>query len=114
MQDCLFCKIANKQIPSEVVYENEKVLAFSDVAPQAPVHILLIPKEHIATTTELGKSFSHIAKDLFAAIPAIVDKFSLLPDGFRVVINQGPNAGQAVNHLHLHILGGRRLHWPPG
>ncbi|MCX5751532.1 MAG: histidine triad nucleotide-binding protein [Candidatus Saganbacteria bacterium] len=114
MPDCLFCKIANKQIPSEVVYEDDRVLAFKDSSPQAPVHILLIPKEHIASTTELGEKFSHVAKDLFAAVPKVASKFSLLPKGFRVVINQGPHAGQAVDHLHLHILGGRQMHWPPG
>jgi histidine triad (HIT) family protein len=114
VENCIFCKIANKQIPAEVVYENEKVLAFKDIVPQAPVHILLIPKEHVASTTEMVEGVASLARDLFAVVPLIVNKFSLLPGGFRIVINQGPNAGQAVPHLHLHILGGRQMHWPPG
>jgi len=110
--DCIFCKIVRKEIPSEIVYEGAKVLAFKDIAPQAPVHILVIPKEHYATFSEV-KDFSEIG-DLFWVINHVATKEGLDKNGFRVVVNQGKAAGQEVPHLHFHLLGGRDFSWPPG
>lgn len=110
--DCIFCKIVKKEIQSSIVYEDEKVLAFRDIAPQAPVHILVVPKEHAASLMEI-KDLA-IMKDLFSAVRSIVLEQELDRTGFRIVINTGRAAGQAVDHIHIHILGGRDFSWPPG
>ncbi|PIU51130.1 histidine triad nucleotide-binding protein [Candidatus Desantisbacteria bacterium CG07_land_8_20_14_0_80_39_15] len=113
MGDCLFCKIANKEVESSIVYEDETLLAFNDINPQAPVHILIVPKKHIPTL--LGVKDED--KDLIFSIHRVITNLAQeknLVDGFRVVINCGPNAGQAVYHLHFHLLGGRKMEWPPG
>ncbi len=113
MGDCLFCKIANKEIASSIVYEDENVVAFNDINPQAPVHILVVPRKHIPTL--LGVKDED--KDLMFSIQGVITRIAQernLVDGFRVVINCGPNAGQAVYHLHYHLLGGRKMEWPPG
>lgn len=112
MSDCIFCKIVTKQIPSSIVYEDDKVLAFNDVAPQAPTHILVVPKEHSASITGL-KDYSVIS-DVFKVIDKIVSQKGIDKTGFRVVLNHGRAAGQAVPHLHFHLLGGRDFSWPPG
>jgi histidine triad (HIT) family protein len=108
---CLFCKIANKEIPAQIVYETELVLAFRDINPQAPVHILVIPKKHIASLAE--SAAASLSGDLTEAVRAITQQEKIV-DGYRVVINTGVNAGQTVDHLHYHILGGRKMTWPPG
>ena len=108
MSDCIFCKIISGDIPSERVFENEDVLAFRDTAPQAPVHILVVPKEHIPSAAEITKENSHLAAKCLEAAPVIA-KNEGLDSGFRVIINTGPDAGQTVFHLHFHILGGRHL-----
>lgn len=111
---CLFCKIAQKEIPSTIVYEDEAVLAFRDINPQAPVHILIIPKKHIsalATTTDAD--FNLIGKLLQVAKQLAVQE-KIDHTGYRVVLNNGKAAGQAVEHIHFHLLGGRDLTWPPG
>lgn len=110
--ECIFCKIANKEIPSSLVYEDEKFLAFNDISPQAPVHILLIPKEHIANLTEV-KDYQLIS-GLYQIINKLASEKGIAKTGFRVVVNHGRDSGQAVDHLHFHLLGGRPLHWPPG
>lgn len=115
MADTIFSKIIRKEIPANIVFENEKVLAFRDINPQAPVHILIIPKEEIAYTTELdGKKHAALLGDLFDAANAIAKAEGIDESGFRIVINCKENAGQEVAHLHLHLLGGRRMKWPPG
>lgn len=108
MENCLFCKIVAGDIPSTKVYEDEKVLAFRDIAPMAPVHILLIPKEHIGSVDEITPENAEIVAHMFTVIPKIAAA-EKLENGYRVVSNCGPDAGQTVHHLHLHILGGKVL-----
>ena len=109
---CIFCKIVNKEIPSSVVYEDDKVLAFNDIAPQAPVHILIIPKAHVASMAELEDM--EVVRDLFSVMKRLAEEKGIAKSGYRIVINHGKDAGQAVPHLHFHLLGGRPLTWPPG
>ena len=106
--DCLFCKIVAGDIPSTKVYEDEQVLAFRDIAPQAPAHILVIPKAHIASVAEITPENSGVVSHIFEVIPQIAAAEGL-KDGFRVVSNCGDHAGQTVHHLHFHILGGKQL-----
>lgn len=110
MTDCIFCKIANHEIPTTPVYEDENVIAFNDLNPQAPVHILVIPKKHTASITEV--SDEDMMNYLFKAVRKIVKQENI--SSFRTVINTGSDAGQTVFHLHIHILAGRPLLWPPG
>ncbi len=113
MKDCLFCKIINKEIPSELLFEDDKVIAFMDINPQAPVHFLVIPKEHI----ESAKDINDDNKDLIGHIFNVISKLAKeqnLDLGYRVVNNCHEHGGQTVNHLHFHILGGRQMLWPPG
>ena len=115
MSDCIFCKIAAKEIPSNSVYEDEQVIAFRDLEPQAPEHVLIIPKKHIASLMELETSdkdlISHIMIDV---LPEVAKKLGVAEDGFRLVVNMGKNGNQTVPHLHFHLLGGRMMQWPPG
>ena len=106
--DCLFCKIAAGEIPSTKVYEDERILAFRDIAPMAPTHILVIPKAHIGSAAEVTAENSSVVAHIFAVIPQIAEAEGLT-GGYRVVSNCGPDAGQSVQHLHFHILGGRQL-----
>lgn len=106
--DCLFCKIAAGQIPSTKVYEDESILAFRDIAPMAPTHILVIPKCHIASVAEITSENSEVVRHIFEVIPQIAAAEGLV-NGYRVVSNCGPDAGQTVHHLHFHILGGKEL-----
>ena len=108
MENCLFCKIAAGTIPSTKVYEDEKILAFRDIAPMAPTHILVIPKEHIASVDSITVENSALVAHIFATIPAIAREEGLV-NGYRVVSNCGADAGQTVHHLHFHILGGKQL-----
>ena len=108
MENCLFCKIIAGDIPSTKVYEDETVLAFRDIAPQAPTHILVIPKAHIGSVAEITDQNSHVVAHIFQVIPAIA-KAEGLENGYRVVSNCGDDAGQTVHHLHFHILGGKKL-----
>ncbi|MBQ9946026.1 MAG: histidine triad nucleotide-binding protein [Clostridia bacterium] len=111
--DCIFCKIANGEIPSAKVYEDDKILAFKDLDPQAPVHILVIPKEHIKWAYDINEENSSIISHIFTKIPLIA-KEQGLENGFRIVNNCGESAGQSVHHIHFHLLGGRDFTWPPG
>ncbi|MFA5015130.1 MAG: histidine triad nucleotide-binding protein [Actinomycetota bacterium] len=114
MEDCLFCKIIKKEIKSDIVFENDAVLIFKDISPQAPVHLLAVPKEHIGSILEVEKLDCRQLKELIDAVSRIAVEYELDKDGFRIVINTGTGAGQSVNHLHFHILGKRKLSWPPG
>lgn len=114
MEDCLFCKIVNKEIKSKIIFEDEKVLAFQDINPQAPVHILVIPKKHLATILDVKNGDKELIGHIYLTINEIVKKINLEERGFRVVVNCGEEAGQAVFHLHFHLLGGRKMLWPPG
>ena len=109
---CIFCKIVKKEIPSSIVYEDDKVLAFNDVAPQAPVHVLIIPKAHVASLAEVQDH--SLLCDIFQVVNRIAAEKGIAKTGFRTVINNGRAAGQAVDHLHIHLLGGRDFSWPPG
>lgn len=111
--DCIFCKIAAGIIPSNKVYEDDRVLAFYDLDPQAPVHVLIIPKTHITSAAEITAENSAVVAHIFEAAAKIAEKLEL-KDGFRIVSNCGPAGGQSVPHLHFHLLGGRDMTWPPG
>ena len=112
--DCLFCKIAAKEIPSTTVYEDDLVYAFRDIDPQAPVHILIIPKQHIGSVNEITDENCAIVGHIFRVAAEIAKKEGIAEGGYRVVTNIGENGGQTVGHLHYHMLGGRSLQWPPG
>ncbi len=113
MQDCIFCKIVNKEIPAEVVYENDAVLVFKDIRPAAPVHLLLIPKKHIPTFFNLEEEDAHLLGEIHLAAVRVA-RGSGLEKGFRLVSNCNEDAGQLVFHIHYHLMAGRKLHWPPG
>jgi len=113
MSDCLFCKIVAGQIPAKKAYEDERVLAFHDIDPKAPTHILIIPKQHIAGLKEAQPADAEIL-GYCQLVAARIAREKNLEDGYRTVYNAGPGAGQSVFHLHLHLLGGRKLTWPPG
>ncbi len=113
-QDCLFCRIAARTIPAQVVHETEHVLAFRDIDPKAPVHVLVIPKRHIASVNAVSAGDAALLGELFVAARAIAEAEGLTDDGYRLVVNTGAGAGQTVWHIHLHLLGGRDLRWPPG
>jgi histidine triad (HIT) family protein len=112
MENCLFCKIVNNAIPSEKVFENDEILAFNDISPQAPVHILIIPKIHLSTLEEIDDKNSDLAGKIIAAAAAIARNKNL--EGYRIVINCNEIAGQSVFHIHAHLLAGRKMNWPPG
>lgn len=114
MADCIFCKMVAREIDTEVVYESDSVFAFRDVNPQAPVHVLVIPKRHVATLDELSDDDTPIAGELMLAASEIARQEGLTADGYRVVSNCGEHGGQSVFHIHLHVLGGRQMRWPPG
>lgn len=111
--DCVFCNIANGEIPSKKAYEDDRVLAFYDLDPQAPVHILIIPKEHISSVSEITPENSSIVAHIFE-VAAKLAKDNELSEGYRIVTNVGKDGGQSVPHLHFHLLGGRSMKWPPG
>lgn len=114
MNDCIFCKIAKGEIPSNKVYEDEKILCFHDISPEAPVHVLIIPKEHIECVNDINSENSSVISHVFTTIPEIVKKLGIDKSGYRVVTNTLSDGGQTVHHLHFHLLGGRNLKWPPG
>ncbi len=109
MKDCLFCKIARGEVKSETVYSDELVIAFNDINPQAPVHILIVPKEHIEGVTTLEEKHKNIIGHILLVAKRLAGEKSISEDGFRVLVNSGSNAGQVVEHLHFHLLGGDRL-----
>lgn len=113
-KDCIFCKIADRSVPSSIVYEDENVLAFNDLKPQAPVHVIVIPKKHIERLSELGEGDPDTAAAIVHAANRIAKDKNISDSGYRIVINCNTDAGQEVFHLHLHLLGGRKMGWPPG
>jgi histidine triad (HIT) family protein len=114
MSDCLFCKIAEKKIPSKIVHEDDHCLAFDDINPQAPVHTLVIPKRHAASIAELTGADAGLLGHLMLTGAAVAKQKGIAECGYRLVLNTGRNGGQTVFHLHFHLLGGRPMHWPPG
>ncbi len=111
--DCLFCKIAEGKIPSKPVFQDHRIYAFADIHPQAPVHFLIIPREHIASLHEADESHRELLGHMLG-VAAEIARQKGLGNGYRVVANIGPDGGQTVDHLHLHVLGGRAMTWPPG
>jgi histidine triad (HIT) family protein len=111
--DCLFCKILAKQIPSKIVYEDEDVFAFEDIGPQAPTHILICPRKHFASLDQATPEDQAVLGKLQLVAAELARRFRL-GEGYRTVVNTGRGAGQSVFHVHLHLLGGRAFHWPPG
>ena len=114
MSKTLFEKIAAREIPAQIVFEDEFVLAFRDIAPQAPTHVLIVPKNPIPRISEAGPEDHQVLGHLLLKAAEVAEKLGLKQGGYRLVINNGPDAGEAVPHLHLHILGGRKMTWPPG
>jgi len=115
MGETIFSKIIRKEIPADIVFENEHVLAFRDINPQAPVHILIIPKVEIPSVKELaGAKHARLLGEMIDTANEIARKEKVSENGFRLVLNCGPDAGQEVYHLHMHLLGGRKMNWPPG
>ncbi len=114
MQDCIFCKIARKEIPAQIIFEDEQILAFRDIDPKAPQHILLIPKEHIATINDLVTEQSHLVGRMTLTAAQLAKQLGFANQGYRLVMNCNEHGGQTVFHIHLHLLAGRHLLWPPG
>lgn len=114
MTDCIFCKIARHEVPSRIVFENERLLAFQDLFPAAPTHILLIPKTHYTTLNDVPASEAVVLGELMTTAAQIARDNGFADDGYRVVMNCNSDGGQSVYHIHLHLLAGRKLTWPPG
>jgi histidine triad (HIT) family protein len=111
---CLFCKIISREIPGDIVYEDESVIAFNDIYPQAPTHVLVVPKTHIETLNDLGDDQAELVGGLILRAKALAEERKIAASGYRLVFNTNRHAGQTVFHIHLHLLGGRSLEWPPG
>jgi histidine triad (HIT) family protein len=114
MPECLFCKIINREIPGSIVYEDDRVLAFNDIHPRAPTHVLIVPKRHITSLNDLSVEDDQLVGELVRRAAAIAKERGLSDGGFRTVFNTNRDAGQTVFHIHLHLLGGRSMAWPPG
>ena len=112
--NCLFCKIVARKIPGKIVFENERVVAFEDIAPAAPTHVVLVPREHFASTLEVDPSRHAVVGELVQVAAQLARERGFAADGYRLVFNTNAGAGQTVYHLHLHLLGGRTFRWPPG
>ena len=109
--DCIFCKIVNNEIPSKKVYEDEEIVAFNDLEPQAPIHVLIIPKEHIKSTNDISEKNSYIIGKIFMVAAKIAKEYHL-ENGYRIINNCGKDGGQTVEHIHFHLMGGRKMGWP--
>jgi len=114
MSDCIFCKLAVKEIPAQAVYEDDEIFAFHDVNPQAPVHILVVPKKHFVNILDVTESETELLGKMLLVATRIAADQGFAGDGFRVVVNCNRDGGQSVDHLHFHLLAGRRMKWPPG
>jgi len=114
VDECLFCRIVGGAIPADVVFRDEQVLAFRDIDPRAPVHILIIPIEHVASTNDLEAEHDLVTGKLLRTARQVAQEQGIAESGYRLVVNTGPDSMQSVAHLHVHVLGGRRMGWPPG
>ena len=113
-RDCIFCKIVKGEIPGDIVYQDDKVLAFNDIDPKAPVHVLIVPRDHIPGIADIEDEQKALMGHILSVASRIASEKGIGESGFRVVVNSGRDAGQAVLHIHFHVLGGRALSWPPG
>ncbi len=114
MNDCIFCKIARKEIPATIIYEDEQVIAFDDLYPKAPQHKLIIPKQHLSTLNDANDNDKHLLGHMMLTAQKLAKQLGIDEEGYRVLINTNKGGGQVVFHLHIHLLGGRTMHWPPG
>ncbi len=114
MTDCLFCKIISREVPGDIVYEDDKIIAFKDIEPQAPVHVLIVPREHIPALVDLTEETADIIGYLHYKTREIAKEMGIEERGFRLICNYGKDANQIVPHIHFHLIGGRSLSWPPG
>ena len=114
MEDCLFCKIVDRTIPAELIFEDEKIVAFNDINPKAPVHVLIIPKEHFASLNDIPEEKKELLSHILLRARRIAQNIGIKEKGYRIVLNTGKESGQEVFHIHFHLLGGRRMTWPPG
>jgi histidine triad (HIT) family protein len=114
MEDCIFCKIVNKDIPAELIFEDEQIVAFNDINPQAPIHILIIPKEHFASLNDIPEEKKELLSHILLRARQIAQNIGIEENGYRIVLNTARDSGQEVFHIHFHLLGGRRMTWPPG
>ena len=114
MSDCLFCKIVSGDIPGDIIYQDDEIVAFNDINPQAPVHVLVIPRKHIATHNDLNENNAQLIGSLLVKIKSMAQNIQELNKGYRIVTNCGSESGQSVFHVHFHLLGGRPMQWPPG
>lgn len=112
--ECIFCKIIERKLSAKIVYEDELTIAFEDIAPQAPAHTLVIPRKHISTVLDISKEDNALVGHMFQIAKRIASEKGIAERGFRLVMNCNPESGQEIYHIHLHVLGGRRMHWPPG
>src|SRR5512136_2794743 len=112
MLDCIFCQIAAHNIPSTIIYEDEHIIVFEDIDPQAPVHVLIVPKKHIHTFADVKENEAEVLQHIFVTANMVATMRNVDHSGFRVVLNCNPDGGQTIYHLHAHLLGGRRLNWP--
>ena len=113
-KECIFCKIVKKEIPVNIIFENNKIMAFIDIKPQSPIHFIVIPKKHISTINDISMDDSNILGQIMYEIKKIAEKYNISKKGFRVVLNCNKDGGQEVFHIHFHVLAGRSLKWPPG
>jgi len=114
MQDCIFCKVARGEIPAKLLYQDQEVVAFPDINPKAPHHVLIIPRRHIATLNDVSENDTLLLGHLMQIAKQLAAKLGIAESGYRVLMNCNAGGGQAVFHIHLHLLGGRIMHWPPG
>ncbi|MBN2425293.1 MAG: histidine triad nucleotide-binding protein [Calditrichaceae bacterium] len=114
MEDCIFCQLVTKKIPGKIEYEDDDLMVFWDINPQAPVHLLIVPKKHIAKLSDFKNEDVHLLGKMMEAAKNCAQKLNLHEKGFRLVLNEGRDSGQSIFHIHLHMLSGRRLMWPPG
>ena len=114
MEDCIFCKIINREISASIVFEDERMIAFNDINPQSPIHVLLIPREHFASLKEIPDEKKDILSHLLLKARQIAQEKGIAKKGYRIVLNTERDSGQEVFHIHFHLLGGRQMHWPPG
>lgn len=114
MKDCLFCNIIKESVPAKIVFENDSVLAFEDIEPQAPVHVLIIPKKHIKSINNIEFEDKEVCGEILLAAKKIAKDLKINDSGYRTIFNTNEDGGQTVFHIHMHLLGGRKLKWPPG